>query len=285
MGKRRLDDSWKSWLKENIARKCDTEELLGILLKNEFTLASIEECMGEHFPSHSSFLVDGPEGKNQYDSDHKAIAATRITRIDSGLNAQQLLSDKLQLYTIDDFMSGAECDAIVELIRQNLRPSTVTIESPTDKYYRTSSTCDLSLLKNKYVEKLDEKIARTLGIRLPYSEGIQGQHYEVKQEFKQHTDYFEPGTDEYVKYAGNRGNRTWTFMVYLNTVPKGGGTRFIKLNHVFQPQKGKAVIWNNLYADGLPNYDTLHAGLPVEEGHKDIITKWFREKGKGAMFY
>jgi prolyl 4-hydroxylase len=283
MAKKRLDDSWKSWLKENIERKCDPEELLGILLQNEFTVASIEECMGEHFPSHSSFLFDtaAPPGE----LDYKALSTPRITRLDSGLNAQQLLSDKLQLYTLDNFLSGEECDAIVELIRQQLRPSTVTIESPTDKYYRTSSTCDLSLMKNKIVDKLDEKIARTLGIRLPYSEGIQGQHYEPGQEFKQHTDYFEPGTDEYVKHASSRGNRTWTFMVYLNTVPQGGGTRFFSINRVFQPVKGTAVIWNNLYPDGLPNYDTLHAGLPVKEGHKDIITKWFREKGTGAMFY
>lgn len=284
MGKRRLDDEWKSWLKENIDRECNTEELLGILLKNNFAVTSIKECMGEDFPAHSSFLQDLSEDKPA-EIDHKAVSGPRITRLDSGLKAQQLLSDKLQLFTLDHFMSDEECDDIVELIRQNLRPSTVTIESPTDKYFRTSSTCDLSLLKDKTVSKLDEKIAKTLGIRLPYSEGIQGQHYEVGQEFKKHTDYFEPGTDEYVQFAGDRGNRTWTFMVYLNDVPKGGGTKFYNIDHVFQPRKGMAVIWNNLYPDGFPNYDTLHAGLPVVEGHKDIITKWFREKGKGPMFY
>jgi prolyl 4-hydroxylase len=161
----------------------------------------------------------------------------------------------------------------------------VTVESPTDKYYRTSSTSDLALLNNKTVEALDEKIARMIGIRPAYSEGIQGQHYAVGQEFKQHTDFFEPDTDEYIKFAGSRGNRTWTFMVYLNDVPKGGGTHFINLKHVFQPKKGQAVVWNNLYEDSTPNYDTLHAGMPVLEGEKTIITKWFRERGHGPMFY
>jgi prolyl 4-hydroxylase len=285
MNKRRLDDSWKGWLKENIERKCNPEELLGILLKNNFTQDSIEECMGDLFPADSPLLQDLDGKSGLEDVDHKAISRARIARLDSGLNAQQLLSDKLQLYTIDNFMSDEECDVVVELMQSHLRPSTLTRDPPDDKYFRTSSTCDLSLLKDKRIEKLDERIARAVGIRLPYSEGIQGQHYEVGQEFKKHTDYFEPGTDEYVKFAGDKGNRTWTFMIYLNTAPRGGGTRFFQINHTFQPQKGKAVIWNSLHPDGLPNYDTLHAGLPVTEGHKDIITKWFRERGRGAMFY
>jgi prolyl 4-hydroxylase len=46
-----------------------------------------------------------------------------------------------------------------------------------------------------------------------------------------------------------------------------------------------AVFWNNLHSDGSSNRDTLHCGLPVEAGHKIIITKWFREKGASPMFY
>jgi prolyl 4-hydroxylase len=121
-------------------------------------------------------------------------------------------------------------------------------------------------------------------IYLFYAEGVQGQHYVIGQEFKQHTDFFEPGTDEYLLHTSSKGNRTWTFMVYLNDVLEGGGTRFIDLKHMIQPQRGRAVIWNNLKEDGTPNYKTLHAGMPVIAGHKTIITKWFREIGTGPMF-
>jgi prolyl 4-hydroxylase len=82
-----------------------------------------------------------------------------------------------------------------------------------------------------------------------------------------------------------RGQRTWTFMVYLNEGMKGGGTKFFAIHRVFTPKKGTAVVWNNLYPDGSPNHDTLHSGLPVEAGHKIVITKWFRERGTGPMFY
>jgi prolyl 4-hydroxylase len=36
------------------------------------------------------------------------------------------------------------------------------------------------------------------------------------------------------------------------------------------------LIWNNMALDGTPNLNTLHAGKPVEQGTKYIITKWFR---------
>ena len=64
----------------------------------------------------------------------------------------------------------------------------------------------------------------------------------------------------------------------------GGGTAFLRLDHVFQPRRGRALAWNNLHANGAPNPDTLHAGLPVLQGAKTIITKWFRERGEGSMF-
>jgi len=51
------------------------------------------------------------------------------------------------------------------------------------------------------------------------------------------------------------------------------------------PEKGLAIAWNNLYPDGRVNHDTLHAGLPVEAGHKIILNKWFRELGNGPMFF
>ena len=281
MGKS-LDESWSKWLHENLERKCNPEELFDTLIKNGFAINSIKQEMGEYYPQHSELVT--MFGESPAEVDYEALSKVRITQPDPSGKITRFDTNKVQLYIVDDFMSEEECDKTVALIKSDLRQSTVTIASP-DKYYRTSSTCDLGLLNNKFVESLDKKIAKTLGISHRYSETIQGQHYLVGQEFKQHTDFFSPGTQEYLDHAsGKGGNRTWTFMVYLNNVAKGGGTSFFKLKHTFQPKKGMAVVWNNLYADGSPNYDTLHAGTPVLDGEKTIITKWFRETGTGDMF-
>ena len=281
-GRKPLDGSWQSWLAENRARQCDAEELLGVLLENRFALDSIAEHMGESFPIRSAAYLAALRQAKRSAPDAQAMSRPSLTRLQSA-SVRKVDSDKLQLYVVDDFMSSAECDAMAALIDRHLRPSTITL-AETDKYFRTSRTCDLGLLADPLVHEIDARIAATLGIRLPYSEALQGQRYDVGQQFKAHTDYFEPGTDEYQEHALARGNRTWTFMVYLNDAMAGGGTRFAAIDTVFSPRKGQALAWNNLRPDGTPNYDTLHSGMPVERGHKTIITKWFREKGTGPVF-
>lgn len=278
MSKRPLDQSWTGWLHENLKRECNPEELLGILLKNDFTVESIRVAMGESFPGTSPLL-----GASADAVDYRALSLVRIHHPDTNREARRIPTDRFQLFVLDDFMSEAECAEIIDLSETNLRSSTVTT-SDRDPGFRTSSTCDLSRLDDPFVKQIDRKISRALGIRLPYSEGIQAQRYEVGQQFKAHTDFFAPGTTEYASFASKGGNRTWTFMVFLNDVEQGGGTRFIAIDATLMPRRGTAVIWNNLHPDGTPNPDTMHAGLPVEKGHKIIITKWFREYGAGPMF-
>lgn len=267
-----LDPSWSGWLAENLQRGCPPQELLGILLKHGFAVAAIRQAMGEQFPASSFLLGDAAQP-----IDHEALAALRPQ------GGKRFSSNAAVLYTIDDFLGPADCDALMALAATHLRPSTVTT-GDRDRGYRTSSTCDLGLVRDPLITRVDQLIAATLGLSLPYSEAIQVQRYEVGQEFKRHTDFFAPGSQEYADYAGLSGNRTWTFMVYLNSVERGGGTRFFTLGHDFQPRQGRAVMWNNLNADGTPNPATEHAGLPVEAGHKVIITKWFREIGSGPMW-
>ena len=198
-------------------------------------------------------------------------------------NLRKVDTDKLELYLLDDFLSPKECARLVALCAHHLRPSTLAYVVKDDAF-RTSTTADLCHLKSPVATSIDDKICRTLGIRASYSEGIQAQRYDVGQQFKAHCDYFEPGTPVYQRYAGVRGNRTWTFMVYLNDGMEGGATRFTAIDYAVQPKLGMAVLWNNQKPDGTPNENTQHAGEPVTRGHKVIITKWFRVFGDGPLF-
>ena len=269
IGNRPMDEEWQGWTRDNLARNCNPTEIQGILLKNQFSLAAIQQAMGEHFPG-----IPGME----MGVDYKRLCARPVVH-----QAKAFPSGKAQLFEIDGFLNDAECDQLIALIGRKQRPSKVT-DDYAEKTFRTSMTCDLGLLNEPAVAAIDQKIADMLGLNLSYSEGIQGQHYKIGQQFKPHTDYFEPDGPEYAKHAAAQGNRTWTFMIYLNEVEKGGGTHFTRINTIITPKRGSAVIWNNLYENGQPNPDTMHAGLPVEAGEKFIITKWFREKGTGNMF-
>ena len=278
-GARVLDGSWQSWLRENLQRGCDPQELLQTLLKHGFSEASVLNLLKDIAASLE--VPDRPAASTGLD--YSALANPPLLQRPRPSRLRQIQTELLQLFTLDDFLSEAECETIISIANRHLRPSTVTVDSG-DKYYRTSRTCDLSLLDLPEIAALDLKIATTLGIRPEYSEGIQAQRYDVGEQFKKHTDYFEPGTAEYARFAAQRGNRTWTFMVYLNEGMEGGGTRFFSIDTSFQPKRGQAVIWNNLHRDGTTNRNTLHSGEPVSAGHKLIITKWFRENGTGPMF-
>ena len=131
-----------------------------------------------------------------------------------------------------------------------------------------------------FINSIDKKICDTLGIDSSFSEPIQAQRYTVTQQFKPHTDFF--SEDEYDEHCVYQGNRTWTFMIYLNTVQEGGETYMCKINKKFIPQSGTALIWNNLNQNGRGNENTLHSGEPVLKGSKYIITKWFRQKSASA---
>jgi prolyl 4-hydroxylase len=197
---------------------------------------------------------------------------------------RRIETDKFSAYTLEGFLSPKECARLVALVSHHLSPSQTTYDSP-DKEHRTSTTAYLCHLKSPVALGLDDKICRTLGMRAEYSEGSQAQRYDVGQQFKAHWDCFRPDTLVYQRMAGVRGNRTWTFMVYLNEGMEGGATRFTEIDHAVQPRLGMALLWNNLNADGSPNLATKHAGEPVTRGHKVIITKWFRVFGDGPLFH
>ena len=192
---------------------------------------------------------------------------------------QRVPSPKLDLFVRRDFLPPDLCATLIERIDAVRRPSTIS-DSNGDASYRTSETGDLSPLDPVAIE-VERRIAALTGLDPVYGEPLQGQRYAVGQEFKGHTDYFEPNGVDYQRYCGVAGNRTWTVMIYLNQPEAGGATRFKSIDKIVQPETGKLLAWNNRRADGSMNPATLHHGMKVRAGVKYVITKWFREKPWG----
>lgn len=185
-------------------------------------------------------------------------------------------SPRIEMFVLRNFLSGDECDTLVAHIERDRRPSTIA-DANGDHYFRTSETCDLPMMEPDVVA-LDERFSSLSGIDRHFGEPIQGQRYEVGQEFKAHTDYFDPQGADYQRFCSIAGQRTWTFMIYLNTVEAGGATRFKVIDKLIQPERGKLVCWNNRRPDGSVNPATLHHAMKVRKGLKYVVTKWYREK-------
>ncbi|MFU7528046.1 prolyl hydroxylase family protein [Qipengyuania sp. ASV99] len=189
---------------------------------------------------------------------------------------QRLPHPKIELFQLKQFVSAELAAALIALIDKDRRPSTIA-DANGDDYFRTSETCDLDA-SEPAVQALEAQFHALNLIDPALGEPCQGQRYDIGQEFKPHTDYFTPGGPDYEKFCSISGQRTWTFMIYLNEVEAGGATRFKVIGKTFQPETGKLLCWNNARPDGSVNPNTLHHGMKVRKGAKYVITKWYRER-------
>jgi len=189
---------------------------------------------------------------------------------------QRVPTPKAEVFQLRRFLAPELCTRLIALIDADRRPSTLADDNG-DPTFRTSETCDLSD-RLPEIRELEARLGELSGLDPAFGEPIQGQRYAVGQEFKPHTDYFDPHGADYRTFCALSGQRTWTFMIYLNDVAAGGATRFRMLDKTFQPEVGKLLLWNNRLPDGRVNPATLHHGMKVRKGVKYVITKWYREE-------
>jgi prolyl 4-hydroxylase len=201
--------------------------------------------------------------------------ASVVAQLMAAGGVQKVPSPKLDLFIARGVLDAGLCAALIARIDAVRRPSTIA-DANGDAAYRTSETGDLDPA-DRHVIETERRIAALTGLGARHGEPLQGQRYAVGQEFKAHTDYFEPNGVDFDRYCAVAGNRTWTVMIYLNEPQAGGATRFKAVGKIVQPETGKLVAWNNRRADGSLNPATLHQGMKVRAGVKYVITKWFRE--------
>jgi prolyl 4-hydroxylase len=213
-------------------------------------------------------------GQVEQATDH--VAVSPADRLAAAPGVQRVPTRELELFIVRNFLDERACAALIERIDERRRPSEIADDVGLANF-RTSETCDLDW-RDPVVAEVDRKIGELLGLPLDASEPLQGQRYAPGQEFKPHTDTFEPGGYDYYLHTAETGQRTWTAMIYLNEPDDGGATRFKTIGKTVQPETGKLLAWNNLLSDGRPNPATLHQGMKVRRGTKYILTKWFRER-------
>ena len=201
-----------------------------------------------------------------------AGVAARLAAVEG---IQRVPAKQLELFILRHFLSGEECAALRVLIDGRRRPSTIADDQGISDF-RTSETCDLDP-RHPLVAEVKTRLSDLTGIPSAHGEPIQGQRYAPGQEFRPHTDTFNPGGADYFLNCAEAGQRTWTSMIYLSEPEDGGATRFKLVGKTVQPETGKLLAWNNLLADGSPNPATLHQGMKVRRGTKYILTLWYRE--------
>ncbi|QCB42816.1 2OG-Fe(II) oxygenase [Sphingomonas sp. PAMC26645] len=190
--------------------------------------------------------------------------------------AVRMPANGMELYIVRDFLTLDECAAVIALIEANRVPSPVVGDAPVSPH-RTSETCYL-YPGPAPVTAVETKLDLLTGLEPRYGEALQGQRYAVGQEFKPHHDFFDTEQPYWLDQVTMGGQRTWSAMTFLNEPEAGGRTNYPTAGVMIAPKAGNLVIWNNMDEYGAPNSGSLHQGMPVEQGVKYVLTKWYRER-------
>jgi len=170
-----------------------------------------------------------------------------------------------------NLLTPQECDSLIQFAIDVGFMTADTLGE--NNGYRTADNCWL-FQKNNITDWVERFLSEQLNVPIDNFENAHIVRYFPGGEYKAHNDWF---TDELNDSGMDvSGNRTHSFIVYLNDDFTGGETEFTVLNQKIKPEKGKGLLWTNM-VDGKRLDEAEHAGLPVIEGVKWILIYWVRE--------
>lgn len=183
---------------------------------------------------------------------------------------------------LGNVLSPHECAELIDTARGRLKRS-ATFNATTGQneahQSRTSDGTYLPTACTPLVARIEQRIAELAGWPLDHAEPLQVLHYGPGAEYKPHYDYFDPDGPGAEAALRHGGQRVATLVTYLNTPLRGGATTFPDAGLEFAAVQGNAVFFS--YDRAHPSTKTLHAGAPVLEGEKWVLTRWFRERRFG----
>lgn len=180
------------------------------------------------------------------------------------------LSDVPKVALAKGFISPAEARHVVQAAADLLEPATV-VDPRTGRLIahpiRTSRNAAIGPTRESLpIQAILRRIARITGTNVTQGEPLTLLEYRPGQEYRPHLDAL----------PGQANQRTTTVLLYLNHGYQGGETRFLKNGLTVAGRGGDALIFDNVLADGRPDPDAEHAGLPVTAGQKLLATRWIR---------
>ena len=176
---------WEEWIDLNLRLGNCKQIIFQKSLEAGYSYASLKRKIGIDYHIPQSQSQSQSQSWSQSRSD---IVALRT--------AQRLNARNLEIYRIEHFLTQDECSEIIAVINDSelTGSSTYNVSKPNERIVsadRTSKTCYFGG-SNALIAEVESRICKTLGINNRHAEQIQGQKYEVGQEFRFHTDYFDP---------------------------------------------------------------------------------------------
>lgn len=248
-------------------------------------LMAIMAALGESRPqswSDARALVDRAAARG--DAEAQGALAVVGDDMDAWLTppAGRMHIEAQRVATFESFLSPAACAWIMEKARPKLEAARVKNPEQgganTDSY-RSNTGMGFSALDTDLVLQLTHaRIAAAIGAPVTHQEPTNILHYTQGQQYRPHFDYLDPGEAHFQRELQAFGQRTITFLIYLNDGYEGGDTAFPRLDWSFKGKAGDALMFWNVTREGRPDPMTLHAGMPPTNGEKWLFSKWVRDR-------
>ncbi len=185
----------------------------------------------------------------------------------------------------EGFLTAAECDWLIARGANLRRAKVYSPDAAGYEQHGTRTNTETSFdIRNAdvAVSLLRERIANTMGLSLAFFEVAKLLHYSPGEHFGLHADFLDTAAPALAQEVAQFGQRTGTFLVYLNDDFTGGETDFPELAYRFKGRKGDALYFRSVDARDEPDRRTVHAGLPPTTGEKWLLSQWIRNKPIGV---
>lgn len=195
-----------------------------------------------------------------------------LQSLPAGVKAE-VLSTKPPIILLHNFVTDEEAEQIKQLAAARMAASKTGTGTGKQSNVRTSSSAFFHFEEGASIKNVVQRAAQIVGYTANHSE-FQVVHYLPGQQFKPHVDWFNPNEKQW----GTQ--RNISFFIYLNSVPKseGGETHFPIVDLAVQPEKGAALLWSNIDAEGKEDFRVLHAGCVLKNGEKWGANLFFHDK-------
>jgi prolyl 4-hydroxylase len=277
----------RTWILHNLDRGCAPDDLVRSMIEQEFD-PGIAHAMVDAFvrargagtdPPDDALMLDLPAPEYRYDTPH--LAPGTVIRTTDRAIPVLVRTEQPVIAVLEGVLSAAECDELVGLSRDRLKPSTVVdpqTGEDTIAEYRDSHGMFFRLGETPFVAMLDRRISEIMNCPVENGEGLQVLRYGPGTKTTPHFDFLAPSNAANRRSLARSGQRISTMVVYLNDVASGGETVFPEVGVSVSPRKGNAVYFEYGNSHRQVDHKSLHAGAPVAEGEKWAVTKWMRER-------
>ena len=278
MDKPGMDAATLQWLLGQVQAGASPEDVVGAMVgrgwSEDGAVAALEDAMRAHLAAHARDHGLPPPEKVP-----SPLVMNGPSVIDAGDRQVVVLANMLhpRVVVFGGVLSDGECDALVAMGRQRLRPSAVfNPDTGADEAHeaRSSEGTFFRRGENALCARIERRLATLVDWPLENGEGLQLLRYGPGAQYRPHYDYFDPDRPGAHVALSRGGQRVASIVMYLNTPVRGGATTFPDARFEVAAVKGNAVFFT--YDRPHPMTGSLHGGAPVGEGEKWVATKWLR---------